>query len=128
MTAAVFLTLDDVVRIHAAMIERYGGHAGIRDIGLLASAVAVPQASFGGVPLHADLFEMAAAYLFHIVSNHPFFDGNKRAGAASALVFLTLNDVAVEADEDGLVEITLAVATSQATKTDVAAFFRRIAE
>ncbi len=128
MSGLVFLSLDQVVRIHTAMIERYGGHAGLRDPGLLASALAVPQASFGGQPLHADVFEMAAAYLFHIVSNHPFFDGNKRAGAASAVVFLALNDVGIRADEDGLVDITMAVARSEATKADVAAFFRRIAE
>ncbi len=128
MADAFFLSLDQVVRIHAAMIERYGGHPGLRDPGLLASALAVPRASFGGQYLHGDVFEMAAAYLFHIVSNHPFFDGNKRAGAASAVVFLVMNDVGILADEDGLVDITMAVARSEATKAEVAAFFRRIAE
>ena len=83
-----FLTLDDVIEIHGEMIARYGGSDGIRDKGLLESAVATPQASFGGDYVHTDVFEMAAAYLFHIVKNHPFIDGNKRTGAMAAFVFL----------------------------------------
>jgi len=75
------------------MIKTYGGSEGLRDAGLLHSAIAVPQASFGGNYLHAGLFEMAAAYLYHIVQNHPFVDGNKRTGAAAAIVFLAMNDI-----------------------------------
>lgn len=120
----LFLELEQVLRLHRSMIERYGGIDGTRDPGLLESALAMPRASFGGTFLHADLWEMAAAYLFHIVQNHPFLDGNKRTGAAAAIVFLSMNDVEVEADEDGLVEITLATATGQADKTWIAEFFR----
>jgi len=100
----------------------------VRDVGLLQSAIAMPQASFGGEFLHKDLFEMAAAYLYHLVQNHAFVDGNKRVGAASAIVFLTLNGVELEADEEGLVEITLAVAQGQADKQQIAVFFRKIAQ
>jgi len=82
----LFLSLDRVVKLHASLIETYGGSPGLRDAGLLNSAIAVSQASFGGELLHRDLFEMAAAYLYHIVENHPFIDGNKRTGAAAALV------------------------------------------
>ena len=71
-----FLTLDEVIEIHRDMIERYGGSFGIRDEGLLESAVAMPQAGFGEQYPHSSVFEMAAAYLFHIVKNHPFVDGN----------------------------------------------------
>ena len=85
-----FLELEDVVAIHADQIERYGGSAGIRDLGLLDAAVAMPRSSFGGQCLHTDVYEMAAAYLYHIVCNHPFVDGNKRARTAAALVFLEL--------------------------------------
>ena len=67
---------------------------------------------------------MAAAYPYHIVQNHPFFDGNKRTGAAAAIVFLGMNDVSLVPDEDALVEITLKVATGQAHKNEIAAFFR----
>ena len=105
--APVFLTLSEVFEIHRDQIERYGGHPGIGDAGLLRSAVAVSQATMGGEYLHADLFEMPAAYLFHIVKNHPFADGNKRTGAVAALVFLELNGIEVTPNEDELVGIVL---------------------
>lgn len=123
-----FLELDEVLYIHADQIERYGGEASIRDPGLLQSAVAMPRATFDGKFLHRDLFEMAAAYLFHIVQNHPFVDGNKRTGTATALVFLELNGVAVDADEDELVALVLEVAQSRADKVRVAEFLRTNSE
>jgi death-on-curing protein len=123
-----FLYLDDLAAIHRDQIERYGGEMGIRDVGLLESAVAQPRATFGGEFLHRDIFEMAAAYLFHVVKNHPFLDGNKRAGAVAAIVFLALNDVVLEGDEAGLEAITLAVACGRADKKQVAEFFRKIAK
>ena len=126
--APLFLNLERVLRIHRSMIEQYGGHEGIRDAGLLHSAIAVPQASFGGEYLHADLFEMAAAYLYHIVQNHPFIDGNKRAGAAAAVIFLAMNNVSLNAEEKGLADITLRVASGQAGKDEVAAFLRAITQ
>ena len=86
-----FLTVEDVLDLHAVQLERYGGSAGIRDAGLLESAVMTPRASFGGEYVHADLFQMAAAYAFHIAENQPMVDGNKRTGLASALVFLAIN-------------------------------------
>ena len=99
----------------------------MRDAGLLQSAVAMPQASFGGEYPHKNLFEMAAAYLFHIVQNHPFIDGNKRTGAAAGVIFLAMNGVEIDADEDGLVDITLRVARGQAGKAEIARFFQRAA-
>ena len=86
-----FLTLDEVLEIHRDQLARYGGAAGVRDLGLLQSALAQPQASFRGQFLHADLFEMAAAYLFHLVQNHAFVDGNKRVGFAAMHTFLLVN-------------------------------------
>lgn len=123
-----FLQLEDVLQIHQDQIDLYGGSLGIRDIGLLQSAIAMPQASFGGEYLHKDIFEMAGAYLFHIVQNHPFVDGNKRAGATTAMAFLDFNDVELQSNEDGLMDITLAVATGQAGKSEIAEFFRSIAQ
>lgn len=119
-----FLDLAQVMRLHHELIEHYGGSHGLRDAGMLQSAIAQPQAGFGGQYLHEDLFDMAAAYLFHLVQNHPFIDGNKRIGAASAIVFLSLNDVEIEADNDGLIDLTLATAQGQRTKEQIAAFFR----
>lgn len=123
----LFLDLDRVLRTHVSLIERYGGEEGVRDVGLLHSAIAVPQASFGGELLHQDLFEMAAAYLYHIVQNHPFVDGNKRTGAAAAIIFLAMNGVDLEADEPGLVDLTVAVARGEVGKSEIAEFFRGLA-
>jgi death on curing protein len=75
-------------RIHEGQLAKYGGAAGIRDLGLLESAVATPKATFGGAFVHEDLFAMAAAYAFHIGENQPFVDGNKRTGVLAAVVFL----------------------------------------
>lgn len=120
----LFLDIDRVLRTHRSLIERYGGLEGVRDVGLLHSAIAMPQASFGGEFLHNDRFEMAAAYLYHIVQNHPFLDGNKRTGTATAIIFLAINQVELDADEDGLVALTLAVAEGKAGKQQIADFFR----
>jgi death-on-curing protein len=121
----IFLSLAEVVEIHRDQIERYGGRPGIRDSGLLQSAVAVPQATMGGEYLHGDLFEMAAAYLFHIVRNHPFVDGNKRTGAVAALVFLELNGVEITPNENELVDMVLSVAQGKMQKGDVAVSLHR---
>ena len=119
-----FLTLDEVVAIHRDQIERYGGSIGVRDWGLLKSAIAMPAATFGGQFLHTDIYEMAAAYLFHIVQNHPFIDGNKRVGAVAADVFLTLNGVRLDATEDQYAELVLATARGALSKSAIAEFLR----
>lgn len=111
-----FLDTDDVLVIHAIQIERFGGDDGVRDIALLESAVAQPQATFEGQFVHGDIVEMAAAYLFHLVSNHPFVDGNKRVGLAAALVFLDLNGVAVSSGTELLYELTMSVARGELDK------------
>jgi death-on-curing protein len=121
----LFLTLDEVLEIHGDQIERYGGTLGVRDIALLESALAAPQAGFGGRYLHGDLFEMAAAYLFHLVQNHPFLDGNKRAGAAAALTFLEVNGIKTKVPNQELVEIVLSVAQGRTEKVAITEFFRK---
>ncbi len=124
MADPIFLGIDRVLRLHRSLITHYGGTDGIRDVSLLHSAVSQPEASSGGSFLHAFPFEIAAAYLFHIVQNHPFLDGNKRTGAAAAVVFLEMNDISLVGDEEGLVDITMHAATGQASKRDIAEFFR----
>jgi death on curing protein len=119
-----FLGVDDVLTLHANQVNLYGGQQGVRDLGLLESALAQPQATFGGQLLHKDVFEMAAAYLFHVVQNHPFLDGNKRTGAVAALVFLDLNGVEIDAPKGSLYELTMRVATGQASKDHIADYFR----
>jgi death-on-curing protein len=123
-----FLTLDEVMDIHCDQIERYGGTRGVRDIGLLESALAAPQSGFGDRYLHADLFEMASAYLFHVVQNHPFLDGNKRVGTAAALTFLELNGVEIKISNQALVATVLDVAQGKIEKSALADFFRKHAK
>ena len=127
MSTPLFLDLDHVMRLHRSLIEEFGGIDGVRDVGLLLSAIAMPQAAYGGEYLHSDIFEMAAAYLYHLVQNHAFLDGNKRTGAAAAIVFLAFNDIQIDNDEEGLVELTFSVATGQAGKAEIAEFFRSLA-
>ena len=122
--ALIFLNLDEVISIHAEMIRRYGGSPGIRDPGLLEAAVAMPEATFGGEYLHHGMAAMAAAYLFHLVSNHPFIDGNKRVGAAAADVFLGMNGCHLAASQDEYAAFVLAVAAGQAGKDATIEFFR----
>jgi len=118
-----FLELSDVMQIHANQTALYGGASEIRDVNLLESAIEQPRASFDGVYLHAFPFEMAAAYLFHIVMNHPFVDGNKRTGTAAALVFLDINGISIEAKNGELSDLTLAVSMGSAGKPEIAQFF-----
>lgn len=120
----LFLLLEEVLDIHADQVDRYGGDLGVRSLELLQSALAVPAAGAAGEYFHADLHEMAAAYLFHIVSNHPFVDGNKRTGTVAALVFLHLNGLSLEAEEDALADLVLGVAEGKMHKSDVAGFLR----
>ena len=120
----VFLTLADALMIHTNQVALYGGDDGVIDLGMLDSALAQPRVSFGGEMRYADLFEMAAAYLFHIVRNHPFADGNKRTGAMAALVFLDDNGVEIEIIKGELFALTMGVASSEIDKPEIAEFFR----
>ncbi len=125
MPKITFLNLGEILEIHRDQLARYGGASGLRDLNLLKSAVAMPQATFDGEFLHPDIFEMAAAYLFHIVGNHPFLDGNKRVGAVACLVFLELNGYEFTAPEKELADIVFALARGDVTKADIAVFVRK---
>ena len=120
-----FLTVEEVVEIHADQIDRYGGDAGVRDLGLLESAVHAARnvAVYGET---CDLCDMAAAYLFHVAENQPFVDGNKRAALASGLVFLHQNGVAVEDPEGTLYDIMIGVATKEMEKPGLASVLRSL--
>jgi len=120
-----FLALEEVLALHAEQIRRFGGAPGLRDSALLASALAMPRATFGGEPLHATPWEAAAAYLFHLARNHPFVDGNKRTALAAALVFLGLNGFTVEAGDDAVTGLVVGVASGAVSKSEVAVFLQR---
>ena len=125
MAEFTFLNLSEVLEIHQDQLIRYSGSAGVRDIDLLKSALSMPEATFGGEYLHTDIFEMAAAYLFHIVKNHPFIDGNKRVGAVASLVFLALNGYDFTASQDDFAAFVLAVAKGELDKAEVTDFIRK---
>ncbi len=124
MREPVFLGLDEVIVIHNDQMKRYGGYPGIRDIELLKSAIAMPAACFGGDYLHTDIYEMAAAYLYHIVRNHPFIDGNKRTGAVASVIFLMMNGIEINADEYSFERMVLSAAEGKIDKATIAQFFR----
>ncbi len=124
MKDPAFLTLDEALALHFDQIDRYGGLHGVRDLGLLESALAMPRATFGNEFLHATIEEMAAASLFHLVKNDPFLDGNKRTGLAVTIAFLGLNDFHLLATEDEVVSLIIAIAEGRTEKPDIALFIR----
>ena len=111
-----FLSNEQVLEIHREMIGRYGGDPGIRDLGLIESAVMMPQQTFGGKLLHPTIGAMAAAYLFHLCANHGFVDGNKRTALAAALVFLDADGYRLEVTRLDLERTTLEVAAGTLDK------------
>lgn len=115
----LFLDVDDVIELHGSQLAVHGGSA--------ESAVAQPEASFAGQYVHDGLFAMAAAYLFHLVCNHPFVDGNKRMGLLSALVFLDVNGISIDRPSEALYELTMGVAEGRVAKPAVVAELERIA-
>ena len=126
MGSPIFLTLAEVIDIHNNQIELYGGQNGVKDFGLLQSALAQPEASFAGRWLHEDIFLMASAYAFHICQNHPFFDGNKRTALASALVFLELNGISLDDSKGKLLEAMLNMAKGALSKQQFAEILKRL--
>jgi len=117
----LFLTLDEVLALHEEQIRLFGGSSGLRDLGLLQSAMGSVEATFGGVFLHETIF-VGAAYLYGICRNHPFLDGNKRTAVAAALTFLDVNEIEVEANEDTFYDLVLGVAEGRVSKAAVAVF------
>ena len=123
----LFLTVDEVLELHDDQLRLFGGMAGVRDKAALESAAAMPCATFGGQFLHADTFEMAAAYSFHIAENQPFVDGNKRTALNATLVFLDLNGWTVQDPECRLYDGMLAIASHELNKQGLAELLRELA-
>jgi death-on-curing protein len=120
----IFLSVDDVLLLHADTIDVDGGLHGVRDHGLLDAAVAMPRQQFGGNYLHEDLTAMAAAYLFHLAQNHPFVDGNKRAAVMAALTFLHVNGSEQLPPPQVLEITTLQVAAGELSKDALTQWMR----
>ena len=120
------LTVEIVREIHAAAIEKFGGSDGVRELALLESAVAAPQASFSGQSPYQDIVEVAAAYLFYLCKNHPFVDGNKWAALGACIVFLRLNGIEPKADGAEWEELTLAVAANEIDRDEATQRLRKL--
>jgi death-on-curing protein len=120
------LTVDIVREIHNEAIARFGGSDGVRDMALLESAVAAPQAGFGGKSPYQDPAEVAAAYLFYLCRNHPFVDGNKRTALGACLVFLRLNRIEPLPDGPEWENLTMAVAGSELDREETTRRLRKL--
>jgi len=119
-----FVNIQEAIDIHKDQIVKFEGLYGIRDLNLLISAINTPCATFGKQYLHADIFEMAAAYMYHIIKNHPFVDGNKRAGFVTALVFLQYNNITIDLTFASAYNLTIKIASSKISKEEAAQFLR----
>ena len=122
-----FLTFAEILEIQRVQTENYGGDFTLRDRGLLESALAMPQSTFGGQFLHTTLFAMAAAYAYHIAENQPFVDGNKRTGLAAALVFLALNGVEIDDPKGRLYEAMMNISARKLSEEGLAALLGKLA-
>jgi death-on-curing protein len=126
MDSPLFLTRSQVERMHAVGLRRYGGSAGVREPGLVDSALASAQNTF--FYGHGDVFDIGAAYAFHLTEAQAFVDGNKRVAAAAALVFLEVNGVSTLPDDDTLYAAMIQIAEKQLTKSGLAGLLRKHAQ
>jgi death-on-curing protein len=120
MSDLIHPTKSQILRVHQAVLKKDGGSDGLRDEALLESALAAPQATFGGTPIISDPIEVATAYLLYLCNNHPFVDGNKRVTFATCLIFLKLNGYQTQPDGPEWEALVLDVAASRKGKADLA--------
>lgn len=123
-----FLEMDEIMHLHARQLAAFGGTPGIRDLGALQSALAMPEAGMGDVYFHQDLWSMASAYLFHLCQNHPFVDGNKRVALAASRYFLHVNGQGFGGESEGLLKLTLDTASGRLQKPAIAAYLKKHAK
>lgn len=120
-----YITYQYVIEVHDSLIDEYGGRKGILNEGLLRSALAMPKACFDGKDLHRTIFDKTAAYLFHLIQNHPFVDGNKRTASMTAMIFFASNcKKEFTIFDSEYQEIILGVAQGIVSKKEIAKFFR----
>lgn len=119
-----FIDKNTLLIFHKDQLERYGGKQGLRDEGLLESALAQPQTSFDGEYVHQNIFQMAAAYGFHICQNHPFFDGNKQTALISMYMFLYVNGYKLVADKKSLFALIMDLANGEVTKEELTKYLK----
>lgn len=117
-----YLTVEEVISMHDTFLQAFGGLSGIRDINLLMSAIEIPKSQMFGQDLYPSMYDKAAAYLYHIVCNHPFNDGNKRTGFGSALLFLKANSIPINFDKKKYENLVIEVAKGKLTKEKISHF------
>jgi len=123
-----YLNINQVLAIHSEVIEQAGGSRGIRDIGLLDSAVARPQATFGGKDLYSDIFSKAACLGHSLIRNHPFVDGNKRTGYMSMRLFLNINGYDIKAPEDEKYKFVIEIAKKERDEKSMAEWLKKYSQ
>ena len=119
-----YLSLAQVVELHRRVLAATGGAAGIRDVGMLESALAQPKAAFAGQDLHRTLAEKAAALCFSLARNHPFVDGNKRVAHAAMETLLVLNGFELHASVDEQERLMLRLASGEMTRDELATWLQ----
>jgi death-on-curing protein len=115
-----YLTLEEVLKMHDVFIAKYGGLKGVRDLNLLMSAIETPKAAMFGNDLYPTIYDKAAAYLYHLVQNHPFNDANKRTGFGAAYLFLQANKVPILLSDESFESLVIEVAQGKVTKEEIA--------
>ena len=123
MMEPTFLTKEQVLFLHELAIQEHGGSLGLRDEGLFESALEMPKAGFGGTYFHETIYHMGAAYLFHMVKNHPFVDGNKRIGLLCAVAFFGMNDIKLTLSNQRAIDLTMKLASESVFKEEIAKIF-----
>jgi len=121
----IYITVDQAIKIHDRQIEQHGGLKGLRDLGLLTSAIEMPKSAFSGIEMYPTLFDKAAAYIFYLAKNHPFIDGNKRTAAFTAILFLRLNGLNVKIDLKQYELLIVGTAEGLISKAQLSLFFSK---
>ena len=123
--AVHFIPKDVACTIHADLLQRYGGEPGVRDVGLLDSALAQPKMTFGGKYVYTTLFDKCAAYGFHVCRNHPFVDGNKRVAFVLMDIFLQKNGWEIVCPEEEVYTMMMNLASGKLTKTQLSTWLKQ---
>ncbi len=123
----IFMSSADVLRIHEMVINEFGGRGGIHSLGLLDSAVYHPWMIIEfGTDEEQRIHNLAAAYFFHIIKNHPFIDGNKRTGLLTSIEFMYINGYELDGEFDDLYQLAVETAASHVKEAEIAAFFKKV--
>jgi death on curing protein len=120
-----YLTPEQVLFLHSRLIAETGGGHGVRELGLLLSALGRPQGTFDGKDLYPDIFLKTGALMDSLVRNHPFVDGNKRTAIAAAALFLRLNGYRLVVENNEMVRFTMACAQSQCSFDEITEWFKQ---